>query len=265
MHGAGNDFIIFGKTDLPTFPLTPSVISHLCDRRLGIGADGLIIIEPGQGTAKFQMHYFNSDGHEAEMCGNGARCSFAWAKESGLVGETGFFASAVGLHEGRLWDPGDVEVQLTGWADLNPSLDVAGVPWTNMGFCNTGVPHVVIILPDIKALADLDLDHWGPLLRGHQLFQPQGSNVNWAALAADSGRVHLRTFERGVEAETLACGTGAAAAAVILCKKGLIDSPVDILTRGGDLLKIRVDLPTGELFLRGPALESFRGEVLIDE
>jgi len=265
MHGAGNDFVMFLARDLPSPSLRTETIVRLCHRRLGIGADGVIILETGEPDVDFRMHYFNSDGHEAEMCGNGARCSFALAHAVGLVGDRGTFASAAGRHQGRMTSEGDVEVQLTSWSGLETSLDLTDLPWADSGFCNTGVPHVVVLLPDRNSLEEIDIMRWGPVLRRHPRFGSSGSNVNWAAVDAESGKVHLRTFERGVEAETLACGTGASAAAVILCGRGLVSSPVRVRTRGGDELVVRVDPDRKELFLQGPAVESFKGEVNLDE
>ncbi len=265
MHGAGNDFVMLLKQDLPSFPLGPKRIAQLCDRRLGIGADGLIIVEPTTDDVSFRMHYFNSDGHEAEMCGNGARCAFALAHAVGIVGPSGTFASASGLHSGRILGHQEVEVQLPGWSDLELSLHLEGIPWSSVGFCNTGVPHTVISMPDLASLDALDIDHWGPVIRNHIHFGSAGCNVNWMALDPESGVAHLRTFERGVESETLACGTGASAAAVIWCLQGVAKSPVQILTRGGDTLIIKVDVKDKVLFLRGPVVESFQGEVVIDE
>ncbi len=265
MHGAGNDFILFLARDLPRLPLRPEIISRLCHRRLGIGADGLIILEGGEGDLAFRMRYYNSDGYEAGMCGNGARCGFALAHAVGLADTRGIFASAAGRHMGRMTAEAEVEVQLTGWSDLETSLDLADAPWQDLGFCDTGVPHVVALLPNRHDLEEIDVMRWGPVLRRHPRFGTDGCNVNWAAVDADGRTVHLRTFERGVEAETLACGTGASAAAVILCARGLVASPVRVRTRGGDELVVRVDLDGKELFLRGPAVESFKGEVNLDE
>lgn len=265
MHGAGNDFIMFLQDDLVRFPLPAETISGLCHRRLGIGADGMIVVGEDPGGADFRMHYFNSDGGEAEMCGNGARCAFALARSAGLVGDNGKFASTAGLHAGRLIGTGQVEVELTGWRDLDLKFDLPDVPWAGLGFCNTGVPHVVVELPDTRALADLDIATWGPVLRRHARFGATGCNANWAAVDPGDGSVHLRTFERGVEDETLACGTGASATAVIMCLRGTVKSPVTVNTRSGDHLVVAVEAATGRLHLSGPAVVSFTGEVDLDD
>lgn len=270
MHGAGNDFIMVDGTPLGADLLPGPTIAGLCDRRKGIGADGLIALLPTDG-ADFRMVYFNADGSEAGMCGNGARCSVAFAHALGWIGSECRFATGAGRLEGRLiatdGATSDVEVSLTGWTDLQLNREVPGSPWGEMHSCNTGVPHLVIPVPDVD---DVDLPRYGPELRHHALFGPTGTNVNWIspAGAADprSGPVYrLRTYERGVEAETLACGTGASAAAVILCHRDGLEGAVAVRTRGGDLLRITVDIATGSLLLRGPAVESFQGEVAYDE
>jgi diaminopimelate epimerase len=136
------------------------------------------------------------------------------------------------------------------------------LPWPALHSCNTGVPHLVIPVENIE---DIPLDEWGARLRYLELFAPKGTNVNWVAAQPESGHFLMRTYERGVEAETLACGTGASAVAVVLCRLGLAESPVSLRTRGGDLLVVSIDMKNGTLRLRGPAVTSFKGEVLIDE
>lgn len=263
MHGAGNDFLMIDQRDLGDLVLGKPQIVSLCDRRKGVGADGLIIIGPGDSpAAAFRMTYFNADGGEAEMCGNGARCSVSFANRLGLMDTAAAFDTAAGLLEGTWHGPEDVEVTLTPWQDLNLGLDAGETPWPEIHSCNTGVPHLVVPVLDIETVPLLE---WGARLRYHELFAPRGTNVNWVAPDADTGHFLMRTYERGVEAETLACGTGASAIAVVLCRLGLAESPVTLRTRGGDLLTVGIDLEKNELRLRGPAVTSFQGEVLIDE
>jgi diaminopimelate epimerase len=262
MHGAGNDFVMVDGRDLAA-PLTGAAIAALCDRRTGIGADGLIIVaEPVTPGASFRMIYFNADGGEAEMCGNGARCTVAFAAARGLGGPECTFDTFSGPLPAVVHGPRDIEVGLPAWRDLATGIEVSGSPHDEHHRCNTGVPHLVIPVADIEAV---DLPAWGPRLRRHEAFAPAGTNVNWIAPAPDGDGWLLRTYERGVEDETLACGTGASAAAVILCTLGRATSPVTIRTRGGDRLVIAVDAAAGGLRLRGPAVESFKGEVTIDE
>lgn len=263
MHGAGNDFIMIDQRDLGAASLGTALVASLCDRRKGVGADGLIII--GQATSPdsaFRMTYFNADGGEAEMCGNGARCSVSFATRLGLMEGRASFDSQAGLLEGICHGPEDIEVTLTPWQDLNLDLEVGETPWPAHHSCNTGVPHLVIPVKDIDTVP---VEEWGSRLRHLKLFDPQGTNVNWVAPEEGTDRFFMRTYERGVEAETLACGTGASAIAVVLCRLGLARSPVTLRTRGGDRLIVGIDLENYSLRLRGPAVTSFQGEVLIDE
>lgn len=263
MHGAGNDFIMIDGRDLPDLALDAERIAALCDRRKGIGADGLIVIGSGSDADfAFRMTYFNADGGEADMCGNGARCSVSFAHDLGLAQETCRFDSTAGSLEGVWHGPGDIEVTLTTWRDLVLDIDLAGTPWPAHHFCNTGVPHLVIPVENVAAVP---VAEWGARLRNHPRFSPGGTNVNWVAREDGTGHFRIRTFERGVEAETLACGTGASAAAVVLCRLGLAESPVTLRTQGGDLLTVSVGLDEESLRLRGPAVTSFHGEVSIDE
>jgi diaminopimelate epimerase len=263
MHGAGNDFVMVDQRDLPEQALDPDRIAAICDRRQGVGADGLIVIGPGTSTATaFTMTYFNADGGEAEMCGNGARCSVSFAHRLGLVNDRCRFDTGAGVLAGVWHGPADIEITLTPWSELALNLEVTDSPWTAHHFCNTGVPHLVIPVTDIEAVPVATA---GSQLRHLPQFAPRGTNVNWVARSGDEGPFLMRTYERGVEAETLACGTGAAAGAVVLCRLGEADSPVDLRTRGGERLSVGVDLTEGTLTLRGPAVTSFQGEVWIDE
>jgi len=261
MHGAGNDFIMIDQRDLEDQTLSPEMIQAVCDRRTGVGADGLIILAPATSPgAAFRMIYFNADGYEAEMCGNGARCSVAFAQAIGLAKMEMQFDTFSGLLEGTVFGPEDIQVSLPVWKDLELDLDLGDQEFPNHHTCNTGVPHLVIPVPDVGAV---DVSRWGSHYRHHEQFAPAGTNVNFVSHNPDSGQHMLRTFERGVEDETLACGTGASASAVVLCQLGLAQSPLKLHTRGGDQLQVSVDFEHNKLLLRGPAVTSFRGEVLI--
>jgi len=207
------------------------------------------------------MSYWNADGGEAEMCGNGARCSVSFAHEIGLMGETCRFDTRAGILDGLWHAHDDVEVTLTPWSGLELDVDLGDTPWPAHHFCNTGVPHLVI---PVDNLEDVPLEEWGPRLRRHARFAPRGTNVNWVSVGP-GGQLFMRTYERGVEAETLACGTGASAVAVVMCRLGLATSPISLRTRGGDVLIVSIDMEENTLRLRGPAVTSFHGEVWIDE
>jgi diaminopimelate epimerase len=263
MHGAGNDFVMIDHRDLNDVTLGATLIAALCDRRTGVGGDGLIVIGPGSSPgSSFRMNYYNADGGEAEMCGNGARCSVSFAHRLGLVEDSCRFDTQAGLLDGTRHGPEDIEVKLTPWVEPELEVEVGETPWPAHHSCDTGVPHLVVPVEDIESVPVMD---WGARLRHHPKFSPAGTNVNWVTRDDKSDRFLMRTYERGVEAETLACGTGASAVAVVLCRLGLADSPVKLQTRGGDLLIVSIDMENNELRLRGPAVTSFHGEVLIDE
>jgi diaminopimelate epimerase len=256
MHGAGNDFVMIDARAVPPgLAIDRARIAALCDRRRGVGADGLILVAE-EGPGAIRMTYYNADGGEAEMCGNGARCTVAFASAQGLIDAACRLETFAGPLEGRVHGPQDIEVSLPAYRDLVLDLDLpqAGAP---AHACNTGVPHLVIPVDELETV---DVAGQGRRLRNDPAFQPAGTNVNWVA-PGPGGTWLLRTYERGVEAETLACGTGASAAAVVLSRLGRAASPVAVRTRGGDLLTITVDHERRGLRLRGPAVVAFEGEV----
>ncbi len=262
MHGAGNDFVLLAADELAGEPLTPATVAHLCDRRLGIGADGLLLLAAGDPDVDFRMVYYNADGLPAEMCGNGARCVVAYAHQRGRIGDHCRFATDAGIVTGRRFEDGSVEVSLPAWYDLDLEMTLTDSPFSPHYFCNTGVPHLVIPVDDVDTI---DVAGQGRPLRHHPQLGAAGANVNWVDQRGTDGCLRYRTYERGVEAETLACGTGAAAVAVVLAALGRTVSPVDLLTRGGDRLTVTVDFDTNGLRLRGPATFVFTGELTIDE
>jgi len=262
MHGAGNDFVMIDSRLLEGQILDAAQIRFLCDRRIGVGADGLIIIAPATSDeASFRMIYFNADGYEAEMCGNGARCSVAFAVEIGMAAKETMFDTFSGVLKGTVFGTEDIQVSLPAWKDLEMDINLVESDFQTHHTCNTGVPHLVIPVENVD---DVDILHWGSHFRHHSRFAPAGTNVNFVSVDPATGRHLLRTYERGVEDETLACGTGASAAAVVLCQSGQASSPLTLHTRGGDQLQVSVDFENRELLLRGPAVTSFKGEVLLN-
>lgn len=204
-HGAGNDFVMIdGRTE--PFDATPERVAALCRRRTGIGADGLMILESDP-AEEFRMRYFNADGGEATMCGNGGRCIALFAHHLGIGGETKFFDAADGLHTARICrtkgPAGKIELGMTAVREIR-----TGEGWW---FLNTGVPHYVEFVDD---LASVDVISRGRIIRRDTARFAQGTNVNFVQIT-DDGTIRVRTYERGVENETLACGTGATAAAIV--------------------------------------------------
>ena len=233
MNGAGNDFVMLDNRDLSR-QLDKAAIARLCDRNRGVGADGLIAVEPAQNGADFRMRYYNADGGEAEMCGNGARCFARFA--SRIAGKNGAitFETQAGVIGARLL--GD-EVQLDMSAPhsfaTGTKLKVGNETLT-VHFLNTGVPHAIVFVDDLEKT---DIVGLGAGLRHHPHFAPKGTNANFVGKLPD-GSIAIRTYERGVENETLACGTGVTAAALIFARLAGAASPVRVQVRGGDTLKV---------------------------
>ncbi len=267
MNGAGNDFVVIDNRSL-ALSLTRDQIARLCDRHRGVGADGLLAVEPAAHPgADFRFRYYNADGGEAEMCGNGARCFARFAARllptapSRLRFETlaGTVAADLVADQVRLAMPTPSDLRL----HTPTHIDGLDAP---LHFINTGVPHAVAFVPDLAAL---DVPTLGRAIRHHPHFAPAGTNANFAqALAPD--HIALRTYERGVEAETLACGTGITATALIHHLLHSAPSPVHVHTRGGDLLT--VDFTPGppgpahsssfpHVSLTGPAEFVFTGQL----
>ncbi len=248
-QGAGNDFIIIDDRGAGFVAGDADLIRRLCDRRFGVGADGLILVS-NHDRADFEMKYFNADGRLGSMCGNGARCAAHFALKKGIAGPKPRFQAFDGIHEAEV--SGDT-VRLR-------MADVAGCRIIEGNyFIDTGSPHYVVFA---DALDDVDVDAEGRKLRGSPLFAPGGTNVNFVETAEDG--LYVRTFERGVEAETWACGTGVTAAAIASSLLGLSGKgPVGVRTRGGRLkveFEIQADRIT-DIWLTGPATFVFEGTI----
>ncbi|MDD3277055.1 MAG: diaminopimelate epimerase, partial [Kiritimatiellales bacterium] len=203
MHGARNDFVLIDDRS-GKFPAKDrNFTAYLAARHSGIGAEGIILLQKSK-TAGFLMRFFNPDGGEASMCGNGARCAARLAFELGITGKKMTIETAAGQIEAQVMQKG-VRLWMTPPSDwlLNGSLDIAGRHLT-YGFVNTGVPHVVMRTGELR---DVDVQEIGSLVRRHRQFAPEGTNVNFMEISPN-GDLTVRTYERGVEAETLACGTG---------------------------------------------------------
>lgn len=258
MHASGNDFIIVDNRLGKMFDDPAAAVTKLCRRKYSVGADGMIFIESSD-VADFRWHYFNPDGSEVEMCGNGSRCAARFAVMKGIAGRSLSFETLAGIIRAEVKDD-VVKVQLTKPFDYRPalslSLDTAGQ--MEASFINTGVPHVVYFMDDLEGL---DVNGLGSRTRYHQMFAPGGTNANFVWV---HGRhdMAIRTYERGVESETLACGTGATAAALIAGARGLVDSPVRLATRGGGSLTVYFEWDGkgfSDVYLEGDAVLVFQG------
>jgi diaminopimelate epimerase len=263
MNGAGNDFVMLDNRDL-SLALTKDQIEKLCDRHRGIGADGLLCVEPATDGGDFKMRYYNADGGEAEMCGNGARCFGRFVNH--LHGDSLSkirFETLAGMISAE-FEAGQVRINMSAphGLKLGETLPVAG---TNLSVhsVNTGVPHAVVFVEDLE---NVPVREWGAALRYHEAYKPKGTNANFAkVLATDS--IAIRTYERGVEDETLACGTGMVACALIHHELTGAASPISVLVKGGDTLRIGFTESAPheytDVTLFGPADFVFQGTVSI--
>ncbi len=252
-HGTGNDFVMVdNRTDF--FPKeNKQLIANLCHRRFGIGGDGLILIENAT-DCDFNMVYYNSDGAESTMCGNGGRCLVAFAKQLGIIESKAVFRAVDGWHTATIDEQNQVALQM---------IDVSEVRTKDASFfLNTGSPHHVELVADVK---NIDVYNLGKTIRESDVYAPGGTNVNFVQ-QLNPNTFKIRTFERGVEAETLSCGTGATAVALAMyTAKHTASSSVQIQVEGGDL---RVDFEYGnqgfkQVYLTGPATFVFQGNVEI--
>jgi diaminopimelate epimerase len=258
MHGAANDFVVLDHR-APFLPADPgALVTRLCDRRRGVGADGVLALEH-HAALDFAMAYWNADGSRASFCGNGARCLARLALDLGM-GRAGTvrFATDSGIMEGRRAAGADQmelhfgRVDAPGLAEVLECCDRTFTGWR----LSAGVPHFVVPVDRVR---DVPLATWGAALRRHARFGEAGANVDFVEVL-DRGSVAMRTYERGVEAETLACGSGAIASALTAAVGGM-RSPVTVRTAGGDDLVVSFAAADGgyDVTLGGPAVVAFRG------
>jgi diaminopimelate epimerase len=250
-HGTGNDFIMIDDRNSTVNP-DSFTIRKLCDRHFGIGADGLILIRPSDGY-DFEMLYYNSDGNRSSMCGNGGRCSVAFAAESGLTGSHVSFLAFDGPHEAKILSRTPYLISLhmsdVESIEINPAFM----------FLNTGSPHYVAVRNDV---AEMDVYGEGRKIRYSERFSKDGTNVNF--IHPQHGDLYVRTYERGVEGETLSCGTGVTASVLAAAESGLItDSPGAVTTPGGRLSVYftREGKSYRNIWLEGEAVCVFSGQI----
>ncbi len=260
MTGAGNDFIMADNRGRQT-ELRREQIAALCDRHFGVGADGLMLVEAGSGDCQATMRYFNSDGGEAEMCGNGARCFARFASEILRLQDRHLrFLTKAGPVSADLLEGGRVRIGLTPPGQRSTTKIFVGGQDRTVHLCHTGVPHAVLFVDDVETV---NVVEWGRTLRYHVHFAPQGTNANFAQVTAD-GLLSVRTYERGVEDETLACGTGVTACALIASQAAGLSSPICVQVRGGDRLVVGFRTEgegVADVTLEGPADTVFEGEI----
>jgi diaminopimelate epimerase len=262
MNGAGNDFVLIDNR-AGKFKLTREQVVRLCDRHRGVGADGVIILIPSaEAKADWAWEFYNSDGSTGEMCGNGARCFGRFVqKRTGRKGDF-TFETLAGVITARF--EGDrVTVNLTPPTDLRLNDEVSLSAGTQtIHSVNTGVPHAVLFVPDADKAMVAQL---GPEIRRHPHFGPKGANVNFVQVLGPN-HIRVRTFERGVEGETLACGTGVTASALISARVHQFTSPIRVQVQGGDQLEVgfaEIGGGFADVRLTGPAESVFDGKIKI--
>jgi diaminopimelate epimerase len=262
MNGAGNDFVLVDNR-AGQLKVSTEQIVRLCDRHRGVGADGLMLLKPcASGKADWAWEFYNNDGSIGEMCGNGARCFARYVRRvAGGQGELTFETVAGVIRAVFLGER--VQVNLTEPANLrlNESVPLKAGPQV-IHSVNTGVPHAVIFVPDADKAMVMEV---GPEVRRHAHYAPKGTNVNFVQVLGP-GQIRVRTFERGVEGETLACGTGVTASALISARVHGFQSPVKVQVQGGDTLEVSFAERDGrfaDVRLTGPADFVFEGRVEI--
>lgn len=251
-QGAGNDFIIIDNRNEIFNPADHELIGKLCNRRFGVGGDGLILINKVTGEYDFEMVYFNSDGFEGTMCGNGGRCAVEFARKHNIAGSSVIFKAVDGLHHATA-EGGSVNLRMS---DINEISRIR-----ENYFINTGSPHYLIFHKNID---NLDVFAEGRKIRYSADFAPGGTNVNFIQPAGDG--IYVRTYERGVEDETLSCGTGVTASAIAAVLTGqFVSSPVNVRTKGGNLVvKFNAEgEKITDVWLWGPATFVFEGKIEI--
>ena len=263
LSGAGNDFAIIDNRQNVIPGNREDFVEKVCARRVSVGADGLLLVENSD-EADFKMRYFNSDGGEVETCGNGARCIAKFAYTEKIVPSRKMkFETRAGIYSAEILEDSvklgmsdAVEMQLDFPLELSDGVHT-------VSFVNSGVPHVIFLVDELE---NLDVVKLGRETRYHKKFQPEGTNANFIRIRNENA-LDIRTYERGVEDETLACGTGCIAASIAAAAAGKAKSPIVAHTRGGYLLKIYFTLdPQGakEVFLEGDARIIYKGYLLED-
>ncbi len=250
-QGTGNDFVMINSFKNDSFTIDSKDIATICHRRFGVGADGLILLERSA-QYDFKMKYYNADGYEGSMCGNGGRCAFQYAKELGLIDSGAVFEAIDGKHEAYFVDKNLINLKMQ---------DINKVKKTPLGlFIDTGSPHVLIPTENIE---NKDAYNEGKKIRYDNYFAPHGTNVNFYEVKNDA--IHLKTYERGVENVTWACGTGSIAVAVGAFVEGLINysSSIRIVSKGG-VLQVSFEHKNNtynNVWLSGPAQKVFSGSI----
>lgn len=262
MNGSDNDFVVIdNRKNLVSRRV--SFAKSVCQRRMSAGADGLILIETSK-RADFKMRIFNPDGSEAEMCGNGARCAALFGSSKILSRRPKLkIETKAGILEAEIVAKDKVKLKMSKPVNLRLGLKIKiNKKNKEVFYIDTGVPHTVLFVPDINKA---DVYNTGRKLRFHTYFKPKGTNVDFVSLR-DKNSIYMRTYERGVESETLACGTGAVASAVIAHLRKGLKNPVSVYTRGGEVLRIYIEdkhNKINDVYLEGNVKVVYEGNIRV--
>ncbi len=267
LTSAGNDFVLIDKNLNQSILLTTDLIKSICDRRFGVGADGILTISDCKKN-DFEMEFFNPDGSSGMLCGNGARAIIKYAEHSGrLKSSKTIFTFQKKIFSGEILDSETIKFNLNSPIKLkqNFEIEISDKIFT-VSFIDTGAHHVVIDIDKngIESLEEFPVEQFGRAIRESKYFAPLGTNVNF--ISVKNGIINIRTYERGVEAETLACGTGSVASAIISFLNGKILQPVELKTRSGENLIVSFNYENNEFInvaLTGPAKIVFEGNYII--
>ncbi|MBI5183582.1 MAG: diaminopimelate epimerase [Nitrospinae bacterium] len=260
MSGGGNDFIIIdNRNGILNGDDMGGFVRYVCQRNISVGADGLILIE-NSGKVDFKWRYFNADGGEVEMCGNGGRCVSRFAYINGIAKERLSFETKVGVIDAEVMGR-RVKLKMPLPHNLKTGFTISiDGKIHNLSSINTGVPHTIEVVDNLESV---DVVKIGRYIRHHERFEPEGTNANFMNIL-DLHNICIRTYERGVEDETLACGTGSVAGVLIASIEGKVESPVSVKTKGGDILTIyfkREGLGFNDLYLEGDTRVVYTGEL----
>lgn len=238
MHGSGNDFVVVDNREgaIPEGEVA-AFARKICRPHLGLGADGVVLIDEAEGDADFRWRYINADGTDGDLCGNGAMCGARFAFDAGIAPADCAFETPAGPVRATVHDGGPlVTVQVVDARVIGEGLALTDDPAiTAFDHVMVGVPHVVAMTADADAKDDFAA--WGRAIRSHEVVMPAGANVNLVHRVDDS-TIRMRTYERGVEAETLACGTGSVASAIVAVRRGLVHQPVTVITSSGRPIRV---------------------------
>lgn len=260
MSGSGNDFVVIDNRS-PVIPddRKRDFVKKVCEPKSSVGADGVIFIEDSD-TVDYKWDFYNNDGSSAEMCGNGGRCVARYAVEKGIAGTQHSFETTAGVISAEVDGP-MVKVKLTEPEGLRKNIEINfdGQQYA-VDYLNTGVPHAIVFSENVD---EEDVQAIGRNIRYHEVFAPAGTNVD--IVEKTDGGLKVRTYERGVEGETLACGTGCVASAILASQRFEIESPVPVTTRGGEILKVHIEQANGDMpavYLEGMTKITFEGHIV---